>query len=177
MSKCTVWTFQFTGVIYEQSVKILFVSQRMKCPLITADGGPVISLERNDKNDTLAIVWMSIDSPQNPISGYLVFLNDQQCGKRVRLFYMLITFSLIKYDKCSKISNTLLFLFSKEMLIIRAGILQNACQNSKQGRPRSDCFFRSSLIWVCIVCLDLFCNQLVFKILEHLRYEACHEKF
>ena len=69
----------------------------MKCPLITADGGPVISLERNDKNDTLAIVWMSIDSPQNPISGYLVFLNDQQCGKRVRLCYMLVTFVEIKY--------------------------------------------------------------------------------
>ena len=61
----------------------LFSLQKMKCPLITSDGGPVISLERNDKSDTLAIVWMSIDSPQNPISGYLVFLNDQQCGKRV----------------------------------------------------------------------------------------------
>ena len=74
----------------------------MKCPLITADGGPVISLERNDKNDTLAIVWMSIDSPQNPISGYLVFLNDQQCGKRVRLRYMLVTFDVIKYQPCCK---------------------------------------------------------------------------
>ena len=33
---------------------------------------------------------------------------------------------------------------------------QNACQNSKQGRPWSDCFFRSCLIWVCSVCLGLF---------------------
>ena len=29
---------------------------------------------------------------------------------------------------------------------------QNTCQNSKQGRPWSDCFLRSSLIWVCTVC-------------------------
>ena len=47
----------------------------------------------------------------------------------------------------------------------------NAYQNSKQGRPWSDCFFisrRSSLIWVCTVCLALFGWQLVFPILEHL---------
>ena len=66
---------------------VSFFLQRMKCPLVTASGGPVISLERSDRNDTLAIVWMSIDTPQNPISGYLVFLNDQQCGKRVSYLY------------------------------------------------------------------------------------------
>ena len=44
----------------------------------------------------------------------------------------------------------------------------NVCQNSKQGRPSSYCFFRSSLIWVCSVCLGLSDLQLVFKILEHL---------
>ena len=32
----------------------------------------------------------------------------------------------------------------------------NSCHNSKQGRPWSDCFFKSSLIWVCTVCLGLF---------------------
>ena len=36
---------------------------------------------------------------------------------------------------------------------------RNPCQNSKQGRPRSDCFIRSSLIWFFTVCLDLFCSQ------------------
>ena len=36
---------------------------------------------------------------------------------------------------------------------------QNASQNSKQGRPWSDCFFRSSLIWVCTVCQGLFSRQ------------------
>ena len=31
-----------------------------------------------------------------------------------------------------------------------------------------ECFFRSSLIWVLSVCLDLFGWQLLFEILEHL---------
>jgi len=58
----------------------------MKCPKQTKDGGPVISLERTDnKPDALAVVWMSIDTKEYPISGYLVFLNDQQCGSRVSL--------------------------------------------------------------------------------------------
>ncbi|XP_052779768.1 uncharacterized protein LOC128217013 isoform X4 [Mya arenaria] len=56
---------------------------KLKCPLVTPDGGPVISLERTEKHDALAIVWMSIDSDQFPISGYLVFLNDKQCGARL----------------------------------------------------------------------------------------------
>ena len=52
---------------------------------------------------------------------------------------------------------------------------QNACRNSKQERPRSDFFFRSSLIWVRGVCLDLFCSQLMFKILERLPYPCLRE--
>ena len=44
------------------------------------------------------------------------------------------------------------------------------CQNRRKRRPWSDCFLRSSLIWVCTVCLGLFGRQLVFKILEHLLY-------
>ena len=46
---------------------------------------------------------------------------------------------------------------------------QNACQNSKQGRPWSDYFWRSSLFWVCPLCLGCFGRHLVFKILEHFR--------
>ena len=61
-----------------------------------------------------------------------------------------------------------LFLFSNKKLVFRAGIHKNACQNIKQGRPWSDCFFRSSLIWVCTVCLGCFGRQLLFGILEHL---------
>ena len=40
------------------------------------------------------------------------------------------------YDKCSKISNIFLFLFSNKMLVFRAEIhSQNVCQPSKQRRP------------------------------------------
>ena len=48
------------------------------------------------------------------------------------------------------------------MLLLRTGTHKKACQNSKQGKPWSDCFFRSSLIWVCAVCLCLFGRKLVF---------------
>ena len=41
---------------------------------------------------------------------------------------------------------------------------ENACQNRKQGRPRSEFFYRSSMIWVCTVCLGLFGRQLVLEI-------------
>ena len=47
---------------------------------------------------------------------------------------------------------------------------QNACQNIRWRRPWSACFFRSSLIRVCTVCLGLFGRQLVFEILKHLLY-------
>ena len=69
------------------------------------------------------------------------------------------------YGKCSKISSTFLFLFSNINFGFQGWHSQNACQNSKQGRSRSDCFFRRSLIWVCAVCLGLFGRQLVFEIL------------
>ena len=60
------------------------------------------------------------------------------------------------YGKCSKILNTFLFLFLNKTLVYwTEWNLQNACQKNKQGRPWSDCFFRSSLIWVCAVYLDL----------------------
>ena len=71
------------------------------------------------------------------------------------LLLLLIIF-VITYGKCSKISNTFLFLFSNKMLVLQGKNSQNACQNSKQGRPLSDCFFRSSLIWVCPICLPAF---------------------
>ena len=68
----------------------------------------------------------------------------------------------MNYGKCSKIKNTVL-LFSNKILFS-----QNTCQNSKQGRPWSDCLFRSSLILVCAVCLGHFGRQIVLEILEHL---------
>ena len=71
------------------------------------------------------------------------------------------------YGKWSKSLNTF-SLFSNKMSVIRAGIHKNTLQNSKQRRPWSDCFFRSSLIWVCTFCLGVFDRQLVLEILEHL---------
>ena len=38
---------------------------------------------------------------------------------------------------------------------------QSVCQNSKQGRPWSDCFYRTSLFWVCSVCLGLLSRKQV----------------
>ena len=62
-----------------------------------------------------------------------------------------------------KFSNTFLFLFSNKILVFRT-----LTHNSKQGRPWSECFFRSSLITLCDVCLGIFGRQLVFVILEQL---------
>ncbi len=62
---------------------ILFVFQRLRCPSVAPEGGPVISIEVGDKSDALTIVWMSMDTPDVPIDGYLVFLDDQQCGPKV----------------------------------------------------------------------------------------------
>ncbi|XP_046358181.2 uncharacterized protein LOC124136325 [Haliotis rufescens] len=56
---------------------------RMRCPSTTPEGGPVISVEVSEKSDALTIVWMSMDTPEVPIDGYLVFLDDQQCGPKL----------------------------------------------------------------------------------------------
>ncbi|XP_067685414.1 uncharacterized protein [Haliotis asinina] len=56
---------------------------RMRCPSTTPEGGPVISIEVSEKSDALTIVWMSMDTPEVPIDGYLVFLDDQQCGPKL----------------------------------------------------------------------------------------------
>ncbi|XP_041347758.1 uncharacterized protein LOC121367568 [Gigantopelta aegis] len=55
----------------------------MKCPVLNPDGGPVISLEVSEKPDSLSIVWMSIDTEERPVDGYIVYLNDQQCGPKL----------------------------------------------------------------------------------------------
>ena len=71
------------------------------------------------------------------------------------------------HGKWSKISNTFLFLFFNKNVGFQGWNSQNACQNSQQRRTWSDCFLRSSLIWVCTVFLRLFYRHLVFEILEH----------
>ena len=74
------------------------------------------------------------------------------------------------HGTCLKILKTYLIFFSNKMLVIRAGTKKNIGQKSKQGRPRSDCLFRSSLFWVCPVYLAYFGRQLLIKILGHLLY-------
>jgi len=64
----------------------MFPLQNLECPTENANGGPIISLVKTDKPDSLAIVWMSVDKPDVPIDGYLIFLNDQQCGPKVSRF-------------------------------------------------------------------------------------------
>ena len=42
--------------------------------------------------------------------------------------------------------------------------------NSEYPDQTASSVFRSSLIWVCAVCLGLYDKHLVFEILEHLPY-------
>ena len=51
-----------------------------------------------------------------------------------------ITLTIASYGKCSKISNTFLFLFFNKLFGYQGWNSQTACRNSKQGIPRSDCF-------------------------------------
>ena len=53
-------------------------------------------------------------------------------------------------DKCSKTPTLFSFCGQKKYCCFQGWNSQNACQNSKQGRPLSD------LIWVWAVCLGLF---------------------
>ena len=88
-----------------------------------------------------------IASLQNPSLPFLHFISTQFSQNIwTRHNYLL-------YGKYYKISNAFLFLFTKNTGY-QGWNSQNACQKSKQGRPWSDCFLGSSLIWVCPVCLD-----------------------
>ena len=51
------------------------------------------------------------------------------------------------YSECCKIPNS--FKYNVDCKDLNS---QNVCQNSKQGRPWSDCVCRSHLIWVCSLC-------------------------
>ncbi|XP_076447663.1 uncharacterized protein LOC143284653 isoform X3 [Babylonia areolata] len=72
--------------VYPQHSKNQIVESnqlQLTCPKVAPPGGPVISLETTSDPQTLSVVWMSIDSDQQPIDGYLVYLNDQQCGPKL----------------------------------------------------------------------------------------------
>ena len=85
--------------------------------------------------------------------------------------HIYITGIFVHYSKCSNILNTFLFLFSDNMLVIKAGAHKTLVRiTKKKGRPWSDCFWRSSLIWVWTACTYIFVRQVVFEILKLLLY-------
>ena len=120
-------------------------------------------------------VWRASQGDENESQGYYCttdvwssWCSHQRLDWRNFLYFV----EENSQNKEGTISNTFLFLFSNKMMVVRAGNLQIACQNSKQGRPWSDCFFRSLTITVYPVCLGLFNMQLVFEIIEHLPYSV-----
>lgn len=57
--------------------------QIIKVPRKVEGGGPLISLEVADEEDTLSVVWMSINTRENPIVGYFLALNGKQCPQMI----------------------------------------------------------------------------------------------
>ena len=66
-----------------------------------------------------------------------------------------------------------LFILTKMMLVFGTGIYKALVRITNREDPdqtassKTDCFLRSSLIWVCTVYLGHIGRQLVFKILEY----------
>ena len=54
------------------------------------------------------------------------------------------------------------------MLAIRAVIHKMHVRIANREDADQTASSEASLIWVCTICLDVFCNQLVFETLEHL---------
>ncbi|CAG5119537.1 unnamed protein product, partial [Candidula unifasciata] len=65
-----------------QNVEIESNSLNLQCPIETEGGGPLISLVKSDKPDSLSIVWMSVDTMDTSVESYVIYLNDQQCGPK-----------------------------------------------------------------------------------------------
>ena len=68
------------------------------------------------------------------------------------------------YRKCSKISNTVFFLFSNKKLVIRAGTGKRLVRIANRENPDQT----ASSEAVCHVCLGFCGRQILLKILEHL---------
>ena len=79
-----------------------------------------------------------------------------------------------KHGKCSKISNTFLFLFSNKMLVIRAGIHKMLVRIANREDPDQ------TLIWVWAVGIGIFSRQQVFRNFRtstvSKSYELAHSK-
>lgn len=64
------------------------LQQNLDCPAEIDGGGPLISLVKSEKQDSLSIVWMSIDKSDMPVDGYRIYLNDKQFGPKVKYFHV-----------------------------------------------------------------------------------------
>ena len=68
------------------------------------------------------------------------------CTREVTMSSTTVSINVLKF-------RTLFSFFSQIKCWFSCWNSKKFCQNTKQGRPWSDCLFRSSLIWVCTVCL------------------------
>ena len=68
----------------EEKIDVLLMFQMMRVPLASEGGGPLISLENTDEERSMAIVWMSVSTPDYVVAGYKLYLNGKQCGNMVR---------------------------------------------------------------------------------------------
>ena len=63
---------------------VTFPFQRIKIDDSTLTGAPLISFESCGDVTSLCIVWRHVSLPENPIDSYILYLNHQQCGDKVR---------------------------------------------------------------------------------------------
>ena len=63
---------------------VTFLFQRIKIDDSTLTGAPLISFESCGDVTSLCIVWRHVSLPENPIDSYILYLNHQQCGDKVR---------------------------------------------------------------------------------------------
>ena len=76
-------------------------------------------------------------------------------GPKTGTLYQVMADTNDLFVKITKNTNTFLTL-SQINVGYQVWNSQNACQKSNHGRTLSACFFSSSLIWVCTICLSPF---------------------
>ena len=76
----------------------------MKTLSTTGMGGPVISLKSDSRKNQMCIVWLSIDSPEQPIDYYQLLINGEK-KQLVRLLifkFKIYEFQSKQYTKYTK---------------------------------------------------------------------------
>ena len=59
-------------------VFLIFFIQNFHCPSVTENGGPIISIKANPKNNQVTLVWESIDTQRSSIDFYQLIINDEK---------------------------------------------------------------------------------------------------